>query len=776
MSEIQKLVLDDYDDRPPWDAILADEPPPHRSSSRVDEDLEIYRKADNFKKLRLVSGNNIDGSVDDYIKAHYGKEGVVRLKLARHVMKVLNFIPSDDVLLMLSCTKRARIVIATAGAGKTTSLQVDLIVSKMMDSVLHNYKLDQVQIENTSVTVPSILYLNYNKHNVNPIYEKHSRLCSIVNKSITDNIDTAIESSTVHAFCHKWLGAFSHVIDVPELKIASDEDKGKLWTAIMTPRWKKYYGDEDCGIEWQTLDELYVFKTEAMTDWDVFFQTAKFVDTGLQQDFVKACIKKYDSMKRSMKLMDFTDYLLMLIEVLKNNPDLKRELQSRYKIIVADENQDFTALMNELLLQLYSPDKNQLIVVGDPDQTIYQFKGVSPDNVVSLYERLEDVEILGIDTNYRCPDVIVSAAKRILDMNILRFDKPIKTVKTGGKIIRHPMYVAGKQAQEVLDILMANGPDSWGDTVLTYRNNRSSVILGEELYYANIPFRVLDDRRPFNNMVFKHIQGALRALRDKDNPDLNKSLYRFLPLPREMWQKIVDVNAKHRKHHLHDIILPSGCPAGTEQALSALVGLSNRVDEAACSDYIGVLIQLYRKYYFDFIMRNPNPAVGDEDFYGLLLDRTVKFWSRPYTFDYMQHELMERNIDKPNAVTMSTFHGLKGLEFDYVIAADFNESVFPNFFGIEQRYPENTALEEKEAENRLCYVLATRAIKELHLLYMATDPSVYVQILCGDANAKTTGDTVDIVPEISLGGVSIPTDSVSAKLSFIQRLTGDRRS
>ena len=172
-------------------------------------------------------------------------------------------------------------------------------------------------------------------------------------------------------------------------------------------------------------------------------------------------------------------------------------------------------------------------------------------------------------------------------------------------------------------------------------------------------------------------------------------------------------------------------------------------------------------------MRNPNPAVGDEDLYGLLLERTMKFWSRPHTFDYMQQELHERNVDRSDAIMMSTFHGLKGLEFDYVIAADFNETLFPNFFGIEQRYPENTALEEKEAENRLCYVLVTRAIKELHLLYNESDPSVYVDILC-----DTAGDTATpaaTIEDINLGGVSIPTDTTAAKLSFIQRLTGERR-
>ena len=773
MSEVNELHLDDLD-LPPWESIMATEPPPVRGATPK-QDLEIYRKAEHFKKLHLVSGNTVigDGSVDKYIDEHYGYEGMARLKMARYLLSTLNFIPSDDVLLMLSCPKKARAIIATAGAGKTTSLHLDLIVSKMIDQVLHSYHLDPVPVEGTTVTMPAILYLNYNKHNVQPIYDRHRALCARVNSGIVEKINDDIESSTVHAFCHKWLQAFSFSVELPELKIAGDEEKKKLWTAVMQPRWKKFYNEEEVGIEWTVLDELYTFKVESMLDWGPFFESAKFVDTGLKSDFVQSCVKKYDGLKKAMKLMDFTDYLLMTIEVLKSNAELREQVQERYKIIVADENQDFTALMNELLLQLYNPAKNRLIVVGDPDQTIYAFKGVSPDNVVNLVERLEDVEVLGLDTNYRCPDRIVDAAKAILDMNIMRFDKPINTVRTGGQILKHPLQVSTQQSTEVLSILSRNGADAYGSTVITYRNNRSSLIIGEELYYSNIPFSVLDDRRPFNNMVFKHLQSALLALQEKDNLELNKGLYRFLPMPREFWVKILEANAKQRHHHFHDLIIPEGVPNGTTQAIATLVDISMRVDSEPCSDYIGAFVALYRKYYFDFLAKNPSPVIGDSDFYLLLLERSVKFWSRPYTFEYMQQELRERNVDRANAVTLSTFHGLKGLEFDHVIAIDFNDSIFPNFFGIEQRYPENTAMEEKESENRLCYVLVTRAVKDLHLVYMANDASAYVDVICGARNSEGHGEEAQT---ISLGGITLPSDSATAKLNFIQRLTGDRRS
>lgn len=740
------------------------------------EDLEIYHKAERFQQLKLLSGNTVNQDIDAYVDSHYGVTGRQRLALTRHVLKMLNYRASADVLLMLSCTKRARVVIATAGAGKTTSLQVEILVDKMLDKALGLGELKPCVVEGTTVELPRILYLNYNKHNVKPIEDRHNAVCAALNRTLRDSdaVDNSLESSTVHAFCHKWLNAFAGEVELPPLEIISNEDKVSVWNAIITPRWKKFYGEADtCTVEYTLLDELYTYKVESMLDWDDFFATAKFVDSGLREDFAQSCIKKYDSMKRQMRLMDFTDYLIIMIETLREHPELKQKLQDRYRLIIADENQDFTRLMNELLLELYDPKVNRLVVVGDPDQTLYEFKGVSPDNVVNLTERLEDVQLLGLDTNYRCPDHIVDAAKKILNLNILRFEKPIDTVKTGGTIVTHPLGYNDDQSAEVIALLKKLGASEWPQTVLSYRNNQSSLIMCEELYYAGIPFRVLDDRRPFNNMVFRQLNLAIRALKEKDNFELNKALFRFLPLTREAWERILETNRLQRRNHLHDIQLNmSTQPRGTEEALRVLMHISQIVETAAVSDYFGALVRLYRVYYFDFMLRSANPRAPEQGVEMIYLDRAIRFFNRQFTWDYMQKELRERNVDNEAGVTISTFHGLKGLEFNHVIAIDFSETLFPNYASIEMKYKPNTAIAEKEAENRLCYVLVTRAIQDLHLFYPENDPSIYVSILTkDDAVTRKSEPTA----ELSMGSVSAPSELLTSKLDFIKRLAGDRR-
>lgn len=776
------------DELPPWEMTLegasSDAPsslsheinvPSDLDGPEPNKDLEIYRKAEHFKRLHLLSGNGMsDAELSQFVESHYGVEGLRRLKLAKFVLTNLGYKPSPDTLLMLSCTKKARVVIATAGAGKTTSLQFDLVISKMLDGLRSERTLEPKAIEGTDVKLPRILYLNYNKHNVRPIEEKHISVCSAVNKLLRDEdaIDNSIESSTVHAFCHKWLKAFSTSVELPELNIIREDEKTKLWDAVAIPRWKKFYGDDECLVSYDTLDELYNYKTESMLEWDEFFQTAKFVDSDLKPEFVKSVITKYDALKLQLKLMDFTDYLLLMIKTLKEHPELRERLLDRYKIIIADENQDFTRLMNELLIQLYDPKCNQLIAVGDPDQTIYAFKGVSPDNVVGLVEALSDVELLGLDTNYRCPDVIVDAAKSILDLNSLRFVKPINTVRTGGKIVTHSISQQENQEAAVLRLLNNIGKTNLRSTVITYRNNISGLAIAEELYYAGIPFTILDDRRPFSNPVFVHIRQALKALKVKDDFELNKLLYRFLPLSKEAWFNILEENRQQRRYHFHDLqVHNAGLPQGAMDALRILIQISQLIDVRPVCDFIAPLLKLYRTYYFDFVTRQSRGIITEIDSYPLYYERMEKFFNRPYSYDYMMQELAERNVDNPAGVTLSTFHGLKGLEFDYVIAIDFKESVFPNYFSIEQKYSENTALEEKESENRLCYVLVTRAIKELHLFFPLADPSIYVGILTKLIKTETGDGSSD--DGIAMGSV-VGSTGFSAQQNFLNRLIGGR--
>lgn len=743
------------------------------------EELEIYQKARKFDNLNLIAGSTLNEPLEDFVKREYGKEGLMRLRLARHIFKSLGYRESPDMMLMLACTSPAKVVIATAGAGKTTSLHFDIIITKLIDMALGRNLLKPYVLEGTVVEFSRVLYLNYNKHNVSPIYRKHSEMCSKVQSLIKEDLKEDIQSDTVHALCRKRLVAAKAddrcKTKLPDLNIMSDNDKKEIWESIVVPRWSKYYPDVETPAEvellslYETLDSMYNYKEESMLSWESFYDSAKFRNENLNFDFVKACIKKYSSIKNSMGLLDFIDYIILFIKVLKENPEIKEDIQNQFRLIIADENQDFTPLMNELLLQLYNPKLNKLIVVGDPDQTIYSFKGVNPASVVDLIANLEQVTTLGLNTNYRCPNNIIDAAKKILDLNILRFKKPLNGIKTGGKIIKVPVDSPQGQVLSTLKIIEKIEPSDYKDTVITYRNNISSIIIGEELYYAGIPFKVIDANRPFSNKYFRHVFNALLALKKQNNYDLNKELFRFLPIKQSDWELILNANSDRRILNIQDIVVTPKL----EQPFRLLQNIAKKVSTESCASYCDDLIEAYKKYHFNYMRKRAGDTLEGQ-MLDIIESRIKIFFNRNHTFDYIQEEMIERNKDNENGITLSTFHALKGLEFKNVIAIDFQNDIFPNWEGLELKLPKNTALEEKESENRLAYVLVTRTIENIYLVYDEVCPSVYVSILCeSDTKNEQFINNNEIDSEIlSLASISTSSKSWNSKVDFITRMTG----
>lgn len=733
------------------------------AQSSPSEDLRIYEKARHFGALTLVSGSTLKGDIEEYISGRYGMEGLQRYKVAKTIMKKLGYRTAPDVLLAIACNKPSKIIVATAGAGKTTTLQLDLLVSKMLDVATGTHKLDPVPVGNNGFVLPKILYLNYNQHNTQPILQKHKSMCASVNKLIKDPIDDSIESSTVHSFCHRWLNVYKDKFGLDEITVASDETIKSIWLSIMEQRVKKFYGTSDVDIDYNILNHLYTIKEESMQDWDEFRESSEFVDTELNFDFTKACIKKYASMKKLMRVIDFTDYLTMMVQLLRENPDVKEEILKNYEIIIADEAQDFTALMNTLLVELNSPWIKR-IVVGDPDQTIYKFRGVSPDNIVTLYETIGECDLLGLDTNYRCGDVIVDAAKNILDLNILRFEKPINAARSGGRIFPIPCEGHNKQIDYVVSRLKLMSEAERASTVVCYRNNSSSVELAERLYYEGIPFNIVGTQRPFNNIIFKSISNILWALHDKKDRDSNISLYKVLPYSKTAWVEVLNSELNDDSRNILNTKLPARRPESATKALDNLKFIAQRIHTAGCNEYIGYIMSMFKTYYFNFI-QSQNPDKEHE--YDSMFLSTLNFFNRPCTFETLMSELAQKNVNSSYGVTLSTFHALKGLEFDTVFAIDFNDSIFPDYAKLDMTYSPNTAMEEKESENRLCYVLVTRAIKELYLVYDSDDPSVYVNILLKDYEEKSkTGDVnpLDLSPTLS-------SLSANSNMSFIQKMT-----
>lgn len=713
-----------------------------------------YRdEIDIYKQIQVTSGNTIP-DLEEHIRNLYGVEGINRYKFAQIVMTQLGLDPSPDALLVIACTSKSKTVIATAGAGKTTMLHIDLIVTKLYEACKGTQHYTPISFEGVDVKLSRILYLNYNRHNMQPIIDKHSYLVNtLASKGVRPHIDSVIESSTVHKFCRDWLVHFKSKLGLNEISIITEEDKLKLWGAIISPRWSKYYTTEYTPDLVEKFNTLYTFKEESLQDWDEFFQSTAFVDSELHTDLVKSCLSKYDSLKSAMKQIDFIDLIKIFIQLMETDEEVRTAVHQRYSLIIADEVQDFTTLMNKFLLTLQH-DNARIMAVGDVDQTIYAYKGADPYNIVKLASSLKDCTVLGLDTNYRCPKNIGAAALKILEMNKLRFDKPISFLREGGGIDFHPYSSTDEKLSNLVRRLKLMSPAEQNVTVVAYRNNESGTLVAEELFYEGVPFTIMEDYKPFTHPAYRKFFQVLRALREQSNSELNKSLYTVLPIKREAWEAIVNDHLSRRISFLEDFDFTFySMPASFADTWNVLLKISNLMDTSSLCSYYKPLLYFFRLYYFDFVYRN-DPIIEQ------LAERLERYLNRDITFDKAESQLAQLSHKGLEGVRLSTIHTIKGLEFNNVLILDLNESIFPNYSRIEQLYSSDTAFKEKEAENRLFYVLLTRAREHIDIYYDINDPSIYIN---------------QIKPAIATNPVvssSVLTEKVAlSKMSFINKLT-----
>lgn len=740
---------------------------------KKEPDLPIYKKAKEFQSQKILSGNQFKTEEEfmRFVKERYGAEGVNRVKIAKFILNKKKYLPSFDVLLAIASTSDAKVILATAGAGKTTMLQIDILVSKLIDSLTKQGRYDPIYIDNTDIKMSRILFLNYNRHNAEPARERHRFLVKEINSAVKENerVSDDIDSSTAHAFCRKWLERFKEKLGLDKVEVIDNETKNKILQAVIEPRWKKVYNSPIPKTLSSDIDALYNYKEESMMGWDDFFLSAKFIDSELDKDFVKSCIDKYEAIKRTLKVFDFVDFIKEFIRLMKSDVEFKEAVTSRYSLVIADEAQDFTALMNEILFVMKTP-KTKIIAVGDTDQTIYSFRGVSPENILTLSKTLPDCDILTLDTNYRCPEKIVEAAKSILNLNILRFSKDIKCVNPGGNIAYKSYATEEEKYSFLVNYLASKTDEELENTVIAFRNNDSSFILAEELFYARIPYMLKDTNKPFTNDIFTRLYCVLDALLQTSDANLNSSLWQVLPISKTLWMDIIEANKKLRISDLHDFVFDNfKLPDSFQSTFSTLLQISSQIQSIPCSQYIHKIFDYFKRYYYNFSYK-VLPGVNDsakrkQELADLYLERAMKFFNRDITFSAAKSEFIRSQRTSTNAVTLSTIHALKGLEFDTVIAVDMIDSLFPNYARIEQLYPTNTAMEEKEAENRLCYVLVTRAKKNLILMYDERNPSVYIQIIRDRSSDEVSLDNVHL-PETE---INVP-EGLSSRMRFITRL------
>lgn len=655
-----------------------------------------------------------------------------RAKLIQIIYKILGYDLSPDLLYVLLSEPKAQLVLATAGGGKTTLAQVKIILEKIVR---------KSPITGNKLRGEKILCLVYNKHNVNPMKKKQKQLVAKLYSSGIQGleIDPDINASTVHSFCEMWKNEYVALCGLLNYKLMMTNECTNLLKSSVKAILMKYGMGETFKVSYNDLLSLYNYLKECMIPMEDLSKVDKFISLKIDEKFLRDVYITYDKMKARKRLYDYTDMLCKVYELLKSNAVVRDRVRNYYDYITADEVQDFTPLMMEIVGLIVSP-KTSILCIGDEDQTIYNFRGSDIYNVLNFTDKFEDSVIHVVFTNRRCRKAILDTAVSVIERNTLRFNKKILGNKPDGTVEYIPCTTREGQMLNLVKRLKSINPVELDSTYICYREKNSSLFLSCLLEENNIPFNVLSGYMPFAHEVYGHVIHVLDAMYLPYDGDCHINLYKCLPISKDELYEILKYDPK--KHtftgdnvirHFKDLDYGKFMSRKSfVEALTILVHVSDAIMSKPMSLFFPDIFDIMKKYYWNWKSSNNDDTVADAFF----SDKCFKMFNVDVKYvDFFREyskrkDYCIRNTTSGYGVTLSTFHKLKGLEAKNVMIVDLDDSIFPNYEQIEQgSYDFNTKISLKEAERRLFYVAITRPLDNLYLYYAQENPSLYVKEL-----------------------------------------------
>lgn len=480
------------------------------------------------------------------------------------------------------------------------------------------------------------------------------------------------------------------------------------------------------------------------------FQENKNPLTGIS----KLVWKKYEELKSAEQAFDFDDLLLETYFLLKNNPDILKYYQSRWKYILIDEYQDTNTIQYKIIRLLVGENKN-IFAVGDGDQNIYSWRGADMRNILNFEKDFKEAETIILEKNYRSTKNILSAAHEIISKNTERIDKKLVTDKhEGEKIVYFEGFSANQEASWVATQAQKYISDGIEpkDIAVLFRTNFQSRLLEEAFLHRMIPYQVVGVKF-FSRKEIKDVMAYLRAAL---NPESLSDIKRVINEPKRGIGKVsvIKIFANQVEN------LPTKAKISYQNFQELLSSIANYTEDHLPSEVIKFIIE---KTGFKKVLSNGN----SDDVERLenmmeLVTYASKYDLSEKPFEQFLEEVsllsdqdsLGSNKKDSNTVKLMTIHASKGLEFKYVFVVGLEQGLFPS----ERDGSKNK--HEDEEERRLCYVAFTRAKDLLHVSYakMRTiygqqrinEPSVF---LCDLPNNLLEQDEFSYGGVTSIGGV-----------------------
>lgn len=406
--------------------------------------------------------------------------------------------------------------------------------------------------------------------------------------------------------------------------------------------------------------------------------------------------------------IDFNDMIILTCIILKENKQVKEKWQNKLSYVMVDEFQDASYRQNELV-EMLTEKSNNLFVVGDPDQTIYTWRGARPELIVNFDKKKETKTII-MNQNYRSTKSILDVANKIIKQNTMRVEKDLFTENpVGDKVFFAHLDNQKQEAQWIAETIQrALKKYKPKDICVLYRMHFLSRSLEEQLIKSKIPYVIHSGVNFYERKEIKDILAYLKVIQ---NPKDDLSLKRIINTPtRGIGYKKIDELQKYAEANKCSIW----------EACNKFIKLDKNTK---LQDFVFMLNFMISKK--DQSLKELIKMVIDKSGYKTLLENNLEPERKEnvqelissldnfkdFTLDqYLQEVALLTNTDKKtkDCVTLMTIHSAKGLEFPVVFVMGLTEGVFPNAHSFESKNLE-------EEERRLAYVAYTRAKEKLVL-------------------------------------------------------------
>ncbi len=450
-----------------------------------------------------------------------------------------------------------------------------------------------------------------------------------------------------------------------------------------------------------------------------------------------AIYQAYQNRLRTLNACDFGDLLLHMIIILQNHADVLEKYHKRFRYIMVDEYQD-TNVAQYLWLRLLAQKSGNICVVGDDDQSIYGWRGAQVENILRFEKDFEGAKTVRLEDNYRSTQNILTAADGVIDHNVNRLGKTLKSTKgEGDKITVHGLWDGGAEARwvgEEIEQLQRKGVKNSEIAVLV-RTGFQMREFEERFITLNIPYRIVGGPRFYERM---EIRDALAYMRVTAQPHDDLALERIINTPKRglgnsTIQKLYEF-ARATGISLYDAILTM-CEGDQlkpkqRETLSNLMqqfeGWRNGIDALPHSELANQILDGsgYLQMWKD---DKSVEAQGRVENLNEMISAMAEFESLEQFLEHVALVMEAQNNQSQDKVTIMTLHGAKGLEFDCVFLPGWEEGLFPS-----QRSMDENGLKGLEEERRLAYVGLTRARERA--------------FISNAANRRTYGQWVNNIP------------------------------